>query len=305
MISGREAKSAPVGVIGKVLRILEALRTSPAGLSLREICLETRINKSTAYRFLAHLEREGYLFRDEGGTYVVGPKLVGLAGGATYQTALRKISRPILQKLWNVTGETANLGILDGQHVYYLDVLQSPHAFRMASHAGMWRPLYCTAMGKVLAAWLPADDRKHVLSSLRFERITPHTITRIPRLEKELEKIRQSGYAVDNEEAVLGARCIASPVLLANGKAAAAVSISGPTSRIDRTKMSAFVTAVKGAARAISIRFGASELLPGAGRNGVMRGAEIPARASIGQPAVSSQKSIVASRGRTSRRVGA
>jgi len=304
MISAREAKSAPVGVISKVLRVLEALRSSPAGLSLRGICAETGINKSTAYRFLAHLEREGYLFRDDGGTYVVGPTLLGLAGGATYQTALRKISRPILQKLWNVTSETVNLGILDGQHVYYLDVLQSPHAFRMASHAGMWRPLYCTAMGKVLAAWLSADDRKHVLSCLRFERVTPHTITQIPRLEKELQKVRQSGYAIDNEEAVLGARCIAAPVLLASGKAAAAISISGPTTRIDGANMSAFITAVKGAARAISIRFGASELLPIAGRNGVAHGIKIPTRTSTEQPEVRSRKPVHA-RANASRRIDA
>jgi DNA-binding IclR family transcriptional regulator len=268
MISAREAKSAPVGVIGKVLRILEALRSSPSGLSLRDVCVATRINKSTAYRFLAHLEREGYLFRDEGGVYVVGPKLVGLAGGATYQTALRKVSRPILQKLLSITGETVNLGILDGQHVYYLDVLQSPHAFRMASHSGMWRPLYCTAMGKVLGAWLPADEREHVLSSIRLERLTPHTITRVAQLEKELEKVRQMGYALDEQEAALGARCVAAPILLESGKAAAALSVSGPTARIDRAKIPTFVTAVKGAARAISIRLGATELLPAASRNG-------------------------------------
>jgi DNA-binding IclR family transcriptional regulator len=278
MISAREAKSAPVGVIGKVLRILEALRRSPAGLSLRDICIETRINKSTAYRFLAHLEREGYLFRDEAGAYVVGPKLVGLAGGATYQTALRNVSRPILQKLWKITGETVNLGILDGQHVYYLDVLQSPHAFRMASHAGMWRPLYCTAMGKVLGAWLPADERKHVFSSLRFERVTPHTIVQVSRLERELHKIRDSGFALDDEEAVLGARCVAAPILLESGKAAAALSVSGPTTRIDRAKVPTFVTAVKGAARAISIRLGASDLLPAAARNGGAGACEISVR---------------------------
>lgn len=305
MISAREAKSAPVGVIGKVLRILEALRNSPSGLSLQGICIETGINKSTAYRFLAHLEREGYLFRDEAGTYVVGPKLVGLASGATYQTALRKISRPILQKLWNITGETVNLGILDGQHVYYLDVLQSSHLFRMASHAGMWRPLYCTGMGKVLAAWLPDDERKHVLSSMRVERVTPHTITGISRLERELQKIRQSGYAIDDQEAVLGARCIAAPVLLANGKAAGAISISGPTTRIDRAKMSSFVTAVKGAARAISIRFGASELLPVAGQNGTAYDTGDRQRTDTSVVSARQQKSIQPARVKASRRIGA
>lgn len=262
MIPARDAKSAPVGVIAKILRIFEAIKACPSGLSLRDISLQTGLNKSTAYRFLAHLERERYLFRDEAGSYVVGPKLIGLATGATYQTALRKVCRPILQRLWRVTDETVNLGILDGQQVYYLDVLQSPHPFRMASHAGSWRPVYCTAMGKALSAYLPPDEKEHVLSTLRFERFTPHTIGQLPRMRKELEKIRQAGYAVDDQEAILGARCVAAPILLENGKAAAALSVSGPTTRIDRAKIPAFVAAVTEAARAISFRLGASQLLP-------------------------------------------
>ena len=78
MIYGRQSKSAPVGVVAKVLRILEAINASPSGLQLREIAQHTGINKSTAYRFMAHLEVEGYLFRDETGAYIVGPKLVRL-----------------------------------------------------------------------------------------------------------------------------------------------------------------------------------------------------------------------------------
>lgn len=264
MIPARDAKSAPVGVIAKILRIFEAIKVCPSGLSLRDISLQTGLNKSTAYRFLAHLERERYLFRDEAGSYVVGPKLIGLATGATYQTALRKVCRPILQRLWRITDETVNLGILDGQQVYYLDVLQSPHPFRMASHAGSWRPVYCTAMGKALSAYLPPDEKEHVLSTLRFERFTPHTIGQLPRMRKELEKIRQAGYAVDDQEAILGARCVAAPILLENGKAAAALSVSGPTTRIDRAKIPVFVAAVTEAAHAISLRLGASEFLPAA-----------------------------------------
>ncbi len=262
MIPAREAKSAPVGVIAKILRIFDALKASPSGLALRDISLQAGLNKSTAYRFLAHLEREGYLFRDEAGSYVVGPKLVGLASGPTYQAALRKLCRPILQKLWKITGETVNLGILDGHQVYYLDVLQSPHSFRMASRPGIWRPLYCTAMGKALGAHLPPDEQEHLLASLRFQRFTPHTIGHLPRLRKELARVRQAGYAVDNEEAILGARCVAAPILLASGKAAAAVSVSGPTTRIDRAAMPMFVSAVKEAARAISLRLGAEPLSP-------------------------------------------
>jgi len=259
MIRAKESKSAPVGVVSKILKILEALSTSPSGLQLKEIAGQTNINKSTAYRFLAHLETEGYLFRDDLGAYLVGPKLVRLGSGATYQAALRKISRPVLQQLWKVTNETVNLGILDGHDVYYVDVVQSPHPFRMASPVGSWRPVYCTAMGKALAAYLPAGEKEHVLSSIRFERFTPHTLTRLPQLRKELEKVRQRGYALDDEEAILGARCVSAPILHDEGKVMAAISVAGPTTRIARDKIREFAGEVVAAARAIATRLGASE----------------------------------------------
>jgi len=249
-----------VGVVSKVLKILEALNASPTGLQLKDIAEQTAIHKSTAYRFLAHLEAERYLYRDELGAYTVGPKLVRLGSGISYQTTLRKISRPILQDLWKATSETVNLGILDGQDVFYLDVVQSPHPFRMASHAGTWRPLYCTSMGKALAAFLSTEEKDHVLSSLRFERFTPHTITGLSRLRKELERTRQRGYALDDEEATLGARCVGAPVLLEGGKVAAAISVAGPITRIVREKIPVYARAVLGAARAISRHLGTSEL---------------------------------------------
>lgn len=286
MIAARNAKSAPVGVIAKILRIFEALKTADSGLTLRDIALQTDLNKSTAYRFLAHLEREGYLFRDEAGSYVVGPKLVGLASGAGFQMALRKVCRPALQRLWKITDETVNLGILDGHQVYYLDVLQSPHAFRMASRPGTWRPLYCTAMGKALGAYLPADEQEHLLASLRFQRFTPHTISQLPRLRREFEKIRQLGYAVDNEEAIRGARCVAAPVLLESGMAAASISVSGPTTRMDRAAMPMIVSAVKEAARAASLRLGAEQHFVAECRSPGPLGKPLPVPGSAGKGAM-------------------
>src|ERR1700761_3755664 len=96
----RKSKSAPVGVIAKVLRILECLDQYPAGLQLREVAAKTGINKSTTHRFLTHLESEAYLFRDQDGTYMLGPKLVRLGGGVNVHAQLSKIARPVLEKLW-------------------------------------------------------------------------------------------------------------------------------------------------------------------------------------------------------------
>ncbi|MFY9803144.1 MAG: IclR family transcriptional regulator [Candidatus Acidiferrales bacterium] len=151
-----------------------------------------------------------------------------------------------------MTGETVNLGTLDGQDVFYLDVIQSPHPFRMASPVGAWRPLYCTAMGKALAAFLPPEEKEHVLGSLKFERLTPHTITQRQRLRRELESIRQRGYGVDDEEATLGARCISAPVVIEPGKVVAAISVAGPVTRIDRDKIPFLAKAVMASAHAIS-----------------------------------------------------
>ena len=258
MIRARESKSAPVGVVGKVLRILEALDASPTGLQLREISQRTSLNKSTAYRFVAHLESEGYLFRDDAGAYVVGPKLARLGAGIAYHATLRKISRPVLTQLAKETSETVNLAVLDGHDVLYLEVLESPHSFRMASQPGMHRPPNCTALGKALLAFLPSEQREEILPMLTFERATPRTIPNLARFRKELTRVVQQGFAMDDQETDLGARCVAAPVLDESGKVAAAISVSGPITRMSRDRIQAFALATKKAARTISARLGHS-----------------------------------------------
>jgi IclR family acetate operon transcriptional repressor len=254
MIRARQSKSAPVGVVGKVLRILEALDASPNGLQLREISQQTRVNKSTAYRFVAHLEKEGYLFRDTVGAYIVGPKLARLGAGVAFHATLRRIARPVLTALSSETKETVNLGILDGHDVLYLDVIESPHSFRMASQPGMHRPLNCTALGKALLAFLPAEQREEIYPGLVFERVTPHTLPNLARLKKDLARIAQRGYSLDDQEVELGARCVAAPVLDGNGRVVAALSISGPTTRVSRERVPAFAQAIRKGARMISIQ---------------------------------------------------
>ncbi len=254
----RESKSAPVGVVGKVLRILEALDASPTGLQLREIAQQTNVNKSTAYRFVAHLETEGYLFRDDAGAYVVGPKLARLGAGIAYHATLRKISRPVVVALSSETKETVNLGVLDGYDVLYLEVIESPHSFRMASQPGMHRPLNCTALGKALLAFLSTEQREEILPMLTFERATPRTIPSLGRLRKELTRVVQQGYAMDDQETDLGARCVAAPILDESGTVAAAISVSGPITRISRDRIQAYALATKKAARTISAQLGHS-----------------------------------------------
>lgn len=257
MLRTRETKSAPVGVVVKVLRILETLHNAPSGLQLKDIASLTSINKSTAYRFLAHLESEGYLLRDDAGAYIIGPKLSRL-GSLTQEETLRKISRPMLQKLWTLTGETVNLAVMEGLQVLYLDVIESTHTFRLVTQTGARRPVYCTSLGKAMTAFLPQSELDELLSSMTYERFTPRTFVVPAKLRRELAKVRGQGFAVDDEEAVPGARCVAAPIFDASGRVAAAISISGPTTRITAEKLNSLSNTVKKAAGVISSRLGYS-----------------------------------------------
>jgi IclR family KDG regulon transcriptional repressor len=254
----RKSKAAAVGVLTKVLRIFDALQRSPAGLRLKQISEQTRLNKSTAYRFLSHLEREGYLVREEHGVYMLGMRLFELASASNHESTLRRVATPVLREVLRATGETVNLGVLHGLSVVYLEVLESAHEFRMVSRVGAHQPIYSTALGKALAAFLPTETSEKALEVVEFQPFTPHTITNFAQFKEELARIRERGFAVDNEELVLGVRCISAPVLNSAGEAVAAISVAGPTSRISEGKIPVFSAAVRDAAHAISVRIGFS-----------------------------------------------
>ncbi|HKV38016.1 MAG TPA: IclR family transcriptional regulator [Blastocatellia bacterium] len=252
----RPSKSAPVGVLGKVLKIFDVLQRHPFGVDLKTISAEAGVNKSTAYRFLTHLEREGYLMRDDAGAYMLGVKLLQLGARENHRSLLQQVAGPVVRELWKTTEETVNVGVLDGGQVLYVSVLESPHAFRLVSKIGMRRPLHSTALGKALLAFLPAEDRENLLSSISFPVLTPHTLTSLTQLRAELEKVRAGGHALDDEENVLGARCIGAAVLNARGESVAAISLSGPITRLGGDKVAVFALAVQNAARAIAARLG-------------------------------------------------
>jgi len=251
--------SASVGVITKVLRILEALQGSSSGLGLKAICDQTGINKSTAHRFLKHLERERYLLRTEAGAYLIGPRLSQLSARGNQEATLQAVARPILWDLWKSTHETVNLGVLDQGTVLYVDVIESPHEFRLSSRVGTRRSVHVTALGKALVAFLPEETRQTILDSIAFQPATPKTIGNLLQFRQELEKIRRQGYAVDDEEAVQGARCVSAPILNSAGAPVAAVSVSGPVTRVTPSLVSAMAGAVTSAARAISVAMGFSQ----------------------------------------------
>jgi len=264
MTRSRQSKSAPVGVLSKVLKILDVLQRHPFGLDLKTISEEAGINKTTAYRLLAHLERESYLMRDEAGSYLLGMKLLQLGSRENHNTMLQQMAAPVVRDLWKATEETVNVGVLDGSQVLYVAVLESPHAFRLVSKIGMRRPLHSTALGKALLAFRPDEENANLLSSLSFPSLTPQSLTSLIELQRELEDVRRLGYALDNEENVMGARCVGAPVWNSRMEAIAAISLAGPITRISVDKVPMFASAVKDAAREIAARMGFHPAVEGA-----------------------------------------
>jgi DNA-binding IclR family transcriptional regulator len=253
-----KSKDGAVGVITKVLRILETIQGSPSGLTLKPICDVTGINKSTAHRFLKHLLREEYLMRTAAGAYMIGPKLSRMTTRANQWDTLLAVARPILWELWKSTAETVNLASLDQETVLYIEVFESPHEFRLSSKVGTRRPLHVTALGKALAAFLPSAQQERLLSGMKLEMATPNSIVSLAKFRHELEKVRQQGYAVDNEEAVLGARCLAAPVFAPDRNPVAAVSLSGPVTRITVGSIPRLTETLIASARSISAAMGCS-----------------------------------------------
>jgi IclR family KDG regulon transcriptional repressor len=252
-----KSKAARVGVIGKVLRILELLDHSPNGLQLREIATKTEINKSTAHRFLSHLESEGYLFRDDAGTYMLGARLASLGTGVGSQAMLCRICRPILESLRSVTEETVNLGVLDGAQIVYLDVLESPNTFRLASPVGLRRPALCTSLGKAIIANLrDAQQREEILNSIQTVPSTALKASRVPELRKQLREICEIEFSLDDEESVTGARCVGAAIFGADDRVIAGISVSAPVVRMTRERLPFFSAEVCKAAREISWRLG-------------------------------------------------
>jgi DNA-binding IclR family transcriptional regulator len=249
----RKMKSPPVGVIRKVLSILELLDSVPNGLQLNQIAEETGINKSTAHRFLSHLESEGYLFRDGHSNYMVGTKLSRLGSGASFQATLSKLARPVMENLRKLTGETVNLAILDGIDVIYIDVLETGHTFRLVTQIGSHLPFYTTSLGKAMVASITDPARlEELLSRVEFESTATGTIKNIARLKKQLAVVRRQHYAFDDEEAVAGVRCVGAPIIETNGEVAAAISISAPVVRFTNDRVPMFSRELCKSAREIS-----------------------------------------------------
>jgi IclR family transcriptional regulator, KDG regulon repressor len=249
-----------IQAIERAVSILNAFSSEDPELGVTELAERLGLHKSTVHRFMVNLDAAGLVERNpRSGRYRLGLRIFELGGLVMQQMNLWDEALPFLEGLVRDTGETGHLAVLDGGEAIYIERVEARRALRVPSAIGRGYPAHATNLGKVLLADLPPEQVEAIVAERGLAAYTPHTITDPLELEAELERIREHGYAIDNEEYDEGLRCIGAPVRDHSGRVVAALGIGGPVTRITPERVGELAGLVMGAARGLSRRLGAHQ----------------------------------------------
>lgn len=241
----------------KTFAVIEAL-VSDKEVELAALSKRLRMPKTTVHRILLTLGSLGYIKQNPNNTkYLASIKFFEIGRQVVGKMNFMEVAHPYMVQLSIDTGETTNLGILDGLDVICVAKMESRHQLKLDQPIGARHRSYCTAFGKALLAFLPKEERSRLLEKETFIRFTPNTLKSAAAVEEEMEIVREQEYAIDNEEGAKGVCCVGAPIFDDKGKAVAGISIAGPTLRITKKDLLAFSRLVKKAAASVSHALGA------------------------------------------------
>lgn len=222
-----------VRVVQKAMTLLQILAKAERDMDLASIAEQTGLPKSTLVRVLHTMKLQNIVHQDaKTRRYRLGWALIHLGQCAEQQFGLERIVLPYLDQLCNEAGETASFAVLEGTRATYLAQVVTDSIIRGVPPIGSELPLHCTAVGKVLLTSFSDEQIEQLAAERKLPRLTEHTIDNTALLRKEIKAVAKLGYALDNEEAERGGRCIAAPIHDDSGQVIAAISITGPISRI-------------------------------------------------------------------------
>ena len=247
--------------IGKVTAVVEAL-THDHGIS--GISRRTGLPVSTVHRILQELSDVGWARTDGDHGYVLGARLLSLAGQAADGDTVARIARPILHRLSEQTGYAAHFAVRSGDEAVYVDKVEGRRAYHMRSRIGLALPLHCSGIGKAVLANLPPEEVRAIMARTGMPAVTPHTITDPDELLVHLEGVRRQGCAIDAEENEANIRCVAAAVIDHRGVTIGGLSISGLAFELDEDRTEQLMPVVRGAAGAVTKSLGGPEQRPSA-----------------------------------------
>jgi DNA-binding IclR family transcriptional regulator len=254
-MSSGATESTGVQSVERALTILDILaRCGEAGVTA--IAGELGVHKSTAFRLVTTLEQGGLVEQSEDrGKYRLGMGVLRLAGATTARLDVVQEARPICRRLATATGETVNVAVLSGRAALYLDQVAGSSSLQSHNWVGQHIPLHATSNGKVLLSGLARDELDDVLDT-DLPSFTAATVTDRAAFLAELDAVRERGYATAVDELETGLTAVAAPIRNAHGDVVAALSVSGPTFRLDDAALAAAVPELLAAAGEVSFRLG-------------------------------------------------
>ena len=249
-----------VRAVDRALDIMLCFTREEPTRSLTQIAESVHMSKTTVYRLLATLETKRFINRDKDtGMYRLGFRIVEMASLVLQNTELRRWMQPYLKSLSEQYGETVDLSVLDGSHVIYLEVIESPQRVKLAAAIGHSLPAYFTASGKALLAFAPDEQVQKILA----ENIAEHdgaTGLTISKALEDLGKVVERGYAVSEQEYEEHINAVAAPIFDTDRRAVASIAIVGPSFRLSGERLPELGESIKKTADAISREIGMTVL---------------------------------------------
>lgn len=247
-----------IQAVSHALDLLEQFHDDVDELGVTELSKRLKLHKNNVFRLLATLESRGYIEQNKATeNYRLGLKALELGQTFIKQMGLLRQAKPILERMVEESNETSYVAIYKENHIVYLDVVETNLTVRVVSRVGSRLPAYCTAAGKVHMAFMTDEELEELLAEMKFVQHTPTTITDQEKLKKALAEVREKGYAIDDEELDPGVRCIAAPIRDYTRRIVGAISVSGPSMRInDQRVVDELIPLVLQASTDLSTRLG-------------------------------------------------
>jgi DNA-binding IclR family transcriptional regulator len=247
------------GIVSQSLgRALDVLDLVARGVNtLDALAAEVDVHKSTVLRLLQTMEQRGFVARDSGHRYRIGPAVLSLASIALDAIDVRAVAAPELRALAADTGQTVHLATYDDGEATYIDKVESRQPLRMYSRIGLPAALHATAVGKVLLGGLDDAERRRVVERLDLQRFTDRTLTTPEALLADVELSARRGWAEDHEEHETFMNCIGAPIHGQDGRIVAAISISVPNVVLPYEGVVGLLPGLQAAAARVSAELGA------------------------------------------------
>lgn len=243
--------------LDRAMEVLEHLSDTP-GATLSGLAEDLSQSPATVYRILVTLEGRGLVEFDPAAQHWhIGARAFVIGARYLRRTTLVDRARPIMRRLMEATGETANLGITREASVLFVSQVETHATIRAFFPPGTLSPMHASGIGKALLAQMSDDRLSRLIATAPLDQFTSRTLTEPATLRADLEATRERGYSIDDEEKNEGMRCIAAPVFDLSGEAVAGISVSGPVSRVSRAQTERLAAAVMEAADDLSAAMGA------------------------------------------------